>query len=701
MSGYNQAVVFSGSSGINPNFNDVSFWSFFDAQKDVDIAGYNILNVNNLDCQTLNALNLDISGNVDISGTLDVCGNFVCFQSGDFRGNFGASQNALIPSTRTLTTTPSTFTVQDVGGNWAIRLGSAPSTSDLLLNVSAGKTVIGQPAFNTGLKIYGYLDASSASISGSMDISNNLTVYNDLIGNYIQCQDLSTNILIFGNGLGTDLELNDFTLLGANQGDIFYSDNTGRFQKLPIGTAGQYLESNGTTPQWSGVPTNTLSQVLTAGNDATNQNISNLNTLGSATINNSGNITSGALIATSRVETNLIENYSGSLLTVDSPSVNISIDTSLNIYTPSNTNTAFSISDTNGIRLNTEITTIGKLQDISSTFLKVGNFDLTLIRDGTTLGYREPFNFFFNPIDQLNGSQFYCPNLIITNTGGSVQDSGTSTAMASYQQFGGYGFSRNWALYSVRNSAGNGIARMRIALDKAYFATEQHPVRVPSSYTENYYGLLLSSKSQYINRPTKTEAHVYASICEKEKDKNIYGVYTPYDFVMNSQDDNSNEEQIYSLFIPQKTPETKIGYSASGGEGQVWVCDIGGNIEAGDYLTSSKICGVAMKQSDSVFHNYTIFKSAFDCDFTPHLSEYPVHVVDASGERQWRNPEKPEEGFVYKMETYINPVYELEVHYDYYEIKGVLKYPFDFKTKQPLLVGKKFKAMLIGGVYQN
>ena len=53
------------------------------------------------------------------------------------------------------------------------------------------------------------------------------------------------------------------------------------------------------------------------------------------------------------------------------------------------------------------------------------------------------------------------------------------------------------------------------------------------------------------------------------------------------------------------------------------------------------------------------------------------------------------------METYINPVYELEVHYDYYEIKGVLKYPFDFKTKQPLLVGKKFKAMLIGGVYQN
>jgi hypothetical protein len=108
-----------------------------------------------------------------------------------------------------------------------------------------------------------------------------------------------------------------------------------------------------------------------------------------------------------------------------------------------------------------------------------------------------------------------------------------------------------------------------------------------------------------------------------------------------------------------------------------------------------------MKQTDGIKHNYTIFKSAFDCDFTPQISEYPVNVVDASGNREWRNPEDHKEGFVYKMETYENPVYELEVHYDYYEIKGVLKYYYDFKTKQPLLVGQKFKAMLIGGVYQN
>lgn len=699
MSGYNQAVVFTGSSGINPNFNDVSFWSYFDAQKDVDIAGYNVLNVNNLDCQTLNALNLDISGSVDISNNLTVYGN------GDIRGDFGASQNALIAGTRTLSTTPSTFTVQDVNGNWAIRVGSAPTTSDVLLNVSAGKTVIGQPAFNTGLKIYGYLDASSASISGSMDISNNLTVYNNvdisnnlIVGNYLQTQDLSTNILIFGNGLGTDLELNDFTLLGANQGDIFYSDNTGRFQKLTIGTAGQYLESNGTNPQWSGVPTNTLSQVLTAGNDAGNLSITNLNTLGSATINNSGNITSGALIATSRVETNLIENYSGNTLNLDSEVVNVRLAgtpiSTFNVYTNTALPPALSCVGQSVFLSNADIHLTSSIQTNFFNTSPLINFCLAP-------SITPIFKFLFDTLNPTSNSVFTTPNLNISNAGGGVSDSATSTAMSSYQLFGGYGFSRNWALFSVRNSGGSEIARMRIALDKAYFATEQHPVRVPSSYTANYYGLLLSSKSQYINKPTKTEAHVYASICEKEKDKNIYGVYTAYDFVMNSQDDSSTEDQLYSLFIPQKTPETKIGYSASGGEGQVWVCDIGGNIEAGDYLTSSKICGVAMKQNDSVFHNYTIFKSAFDCDFTPHLSEYPVNVVDASGERQWRNPEKPEEGFVYKMETYINPVYELEVHYDYYEIKGVLKYPFDFKTKQPLLVGKKFKAMLIGGVYQN
>ena len=46
------------------------------------------------------------------------------------------------------------------------------------------------------------------------------------------------------------------------------------------------------------------------------------------------------------------------------------------------------------------------------------------------------------------------------------------------------------------------------------------------------------------------------------------------------------------------------------------------------------------------------------------------------------------------MRTFVNPVYELEVYADRYEIKGVLTYPFDFATEQPALVGRTFKAKL-------
>jgi len=666
MSAVNNIPSINGTSGINPNFNDIRFWAYFQAINDIEVAGNDVLDVNLLECQNLQAVNLDISGNIDLSGTLDVSGNTT------IGGTLTVSGFTNIKSGLDVSGNIEGFGDLDISGN----------ITCLSLNVS-GNTILNTATINE-------ID--------SLDISaNNLRVYTNSTLN-----DLSANtIRNFGSYLGngnvqagsiSTMYLQD---LSANQGDIWYANSDGKFIQLPIGTTGQFLQAVGGYPAWGGVPVATLSQVLTAGNDAGNLNIINLNSLSSSTINNSGNITSSALIGTTRLESNLIENYSGTTLTIDSPIVNFTTSTSLNI-TVNSTPTLSCLNDRINTAINQFYFTSGSL-GTASNFYTGGSY--FLYQSSLYPGNPSPIQMYFDPTN--HNSQLSTPSVRITNMNASVTDSGTSTVAGWYVIAGGYGFSRNWMVIPVADSTGAQIARMRIALDKAYFATQQHPVRVPSSYTENYYGLLLSSKSQYINQPTKTEAHIYASICEKEKDKNIYGVYTPYDFVLNSMDNSGIEEQTYSLFIPQITPKTKIGYSASGGEGQVWVCDIGGNIEAGDYLTSSKICGVAMKQSDSVFHNYTIFKSAFDCDFTPHLSEYPAYVVDASGERQWVNPDKHEEGFVYEMKTYLNPVYELEVHYDYYEIKGVLKYPFDFKTKQPLLVGKKFKAMLIGGIYQN
>ena len=52
------------------------------------------------------------------------------------------------------------------------------------------------------------------------------------------------------------------------------------------------------------------------------------------------------------------------------------------------------------------------------------------------------------------------------------------------------------------------------------------------------------------------------------------------------------------------------------GEGMVWVCDKSGNLENGDYITSSTAAGYGQLQSDDLMHNYTVGKITQDCDFT-------------------------------------------------------------------------------------
>jgi len=45
------------------------------------------------------------------------------------------------------------------------------------------------------------------------------------------------------------------------------------------------------------------------------------------------------------------------------------------------------------------------------------------------------------------------------------------------------------------------------------------------------------------------------------------------------------------------------------GEGMINVCEVGGDIENGDFITSSIVPGKGMKQSDDLLHNYTVAKA--------------------------------------------------------------------------------------------
>jgi alpha-tubulin suppressor-like RCC1 family protein len=67
------------------------------------------------------------------------------------------------------------------------------------------------------------------------------------------------------------------------------------------------------------------------------------------------------------------------------------------------------------------------------------------------------------------------------------------------------------------------------------------------------------------------------------------------------------------------------------GEGGMWICDAGGNLESGDYITTSMIPGYGMRQIDDCIRNYTVAKITMDCDFNPPLIPDQTLCKDAIG----------------------------------------------------------------------
>ena len=51
------------------------------------------------------------------------------------------------------------------------------------------------------------------------------------------------------------------------------------------------------------------------------------------------------------------------------------------------------------------------------------------------------------------------------------------------------------------------------------------------------------------------------------------------------------------------------------GEGRVWVSDLNGKIDVGDYITTSSIAGYGQKQGDDLLHSYTLGKVIEDVDW--------------------------------------------------------------------------------------
>ena len=130
-------------------------------------------------------------------------------------------------------------------------------------------------------------------------------------------------------------------------------------------------------------------------------------------------------------------------------------------------------------------------------------------------------------------------------------------------------------------------------------------------------GLIVSSSGNYINidgtiKPGINESLPIVSLSSISNDKKTYGVLSNKEDAGDRQYSTGN---LVSVYLKIFEGEQRV-YINSVGEGGIWVCNKNGNLENGDYITTTTIPGYGGKQTDDLLHNYTVAKITCDCDFS-------------------------------------------------------------------------------------
>jgi len=110
------------------------------------------------------------------------------------------------------------------------------------------------------------------------------------------------------------------------------------------------------------------------------------------------------------------------------------------------------------------------------------------------------------------------------------------------------------------------------------------------------------------------------SLSCRERDKACFGV------ISGSEDPDSREyvQGSYVSVIRKQKGDTRA-FINSVGEGAIWVTNINGSLESGDYITTSNVAGYGQKQDSDSLKNYTVAKITMDCDFDPVTQ--PVQII--------------------------------------------------------------------------
>lgn len=168
--------------------------------------------------------------------------------------------------------------------------------------------------------------------------------------------------------------------------------------------------------------------------------------------------------------------------------------------------------------------------------------------------------------------------------------------------------------------------------------TGQHRCQ-PSDYTSfselsSSVGKIVVSDGTYANLKEPgvsiNESIPKVILSTSRNQKSVFGV------VSDAEDETSDTREYSNgsfVTVMQKldSSDNRL-YINSVGEGAIWVSNVNGSLENGDYITTCEIPGYGMLQDDDILHNYTVAKITQDCDFDLNSDKYECVEVEHDGQ---------------------------------------------------------------------
>jgi hypothetical protein len=183
----------------------------------------------------------------------------------------------------------------------------------------------------------------------------------------------------------------------------------------------------------------------------------------------------------------------------------------------------------------------------------------------------------------------------------------------------------------------SGTTTYRYSLSISTYFTGQH-AGLPSNpdikaNIQNYVGLIVSAADTgYMSYNSVTDTEIMGAnaiqinealpnitISCIDNDPAVFGVISDRKDNASTNTDGTTETDSAPMFGNDLRGRVRVN---SIGEGAIWVTNINGNIQNGDYITSSSVPGYGKKQDDDILHNYTVAKTTMSCTFDLNSKKY-------------------------------------------------------------------------------